>query len=259
MQALIKYDYKHNLIEQRASDGYINATAMCKATGKLIADYLTNKSTKAYLEALSDDMGIPISTLVQIIKGGNKDLQGTWVHPDVANNLAQWASPHFAVWVSKLVTAWLSGKHKSLPIHLDRYLRNDDNIPNGYFSTLQIAATHLIGKLHIKGFDVPSNWVPDISIGLTFCKYLKSKGIDTNNFKTYEHDYYDGRPTYPAKLYPNVYLPLFLTWFSNVWIPNYGVDYFKRKDKEFGLNSMSTVIQLSEFKLLKNDNKPLLG
>ena len=31
---------------------YINATALCKAKGKLFADYKRNKQTQEYLEAL---------------------------------------------------------------------------------------------------------------------------------------------------------------------------------------------------------------
>ena len=49
-------------IGQRKVDGYINATAMCKAGGKFLGGYLRAKSTKEYLRALSDDMQICISS-----------------------------------------------------------------------------------------------------------------------------------------------------------------------------------------------------
>ena len=51
-------------------------------------------------------MRIRISELVQSAKGGNPELQGTWVHPYVAIHLAQWLSPRFAVQVSKWVYEW---------------------------------------------------------------------------------------------------------------------------------------------------------
>ena len=38
--------------------------------------------------------------LIQIVQGGTPDKQGTWIHPYVAMNLAQWCSPMFAVMVS---------------------------------------------------------------------------------------------------------------------------------------------------------------
>jgi hypothetical protein len=40
------------------------------------------KDNKEFLEELSTDIGIPISGIIQIAKGGNdKNNQGTWVHP----------------------------------------------------------------------------------------------------------------------------------------------------------------------------------
>ena len=82
-------------------DGMINATMLCKAGKKLLANYNQNKQTKEYLDALSSDIGIPITQLIQICKGNSsKFQQGTWVHRKVAIHLAQWLSPSFAVQVS---------------------------------------------------------------------------------------------------------------------------------------------------------------
>jgi prophage antirepressor-like protein len=80
-------------------DGYINATMLCKAHGKkLLGHYNENKQTKAYLEELSINIGIPILELFVTNVGGNHS--GTWVHRKVAIHLAQWLSPSFAVQVS---------------------------------------------------------------------------------------------------------------------------------------------------------------
>lgn len=43
---------------------------MAKNANKLLGDYLRLGNTKAFLNELSADMGIPISGLVQIVKGG---------------------------------------------------------------------------------------------------------------------------------------------------------------------------------------------
>ncbi|WP_353571499.1 KilA-N domain-containing protein [Candidatus Albibeggiatoa sp. nov. BB20] len=106
-QALINREFESNLIRQR-SDGYIDATAMCKATGKQWKHYNENTSTKAFILALSSEVGIPTSELIQSLSGGNPQKQGTWVHPRVAIHLAQWCSPEFAVkvtsWVFDLMT-----------------------------------------------------------------------------------------------------------------------------------------------------------
>ena len=95
----------------RPADGYINATKLCNQCNKLIGHYLENETTKAFLGALSADIGIPITGkggLIQIRRGGNdKSAQGTYVHPQVAINLAQWLSPEFAVLISKWVFEWM--------------------------------------------------------------------------------------------------------------------------------------------------------
>lgn len=118
---LIPHQIEKSTIEQRASDGYFNATAMCKAAGKKISHYLGGGGTQDFLAELSSDAGIPASELAQSIKGGEPHLQGTWVHPQVAVNLAMWLSPKFAVLVSKWVHEWLTGKHvpTKLPYHLE--------------------------------------------------------------------------------------------------------------------------------------------
>ncbi len=59
--ALINHKVENSVIEQRASDGYINATAMCKAADRRIAKYLENDTTQDYLQELSSDVRIRTS------------------------------------------------------------------------------------------------------------------------------------------------------------------------------------------------------
>jgi len=48
--------------------------------------------------------GIPVLAFVKINKGNSsKFTQGTWIHPDLAIQLAQWISPKFALQVSKWI------------------------------------------------------------------------------------------------------------------------------------------------------------
>lgn len=233
---LIHHEENGAVIDQRAADGYINATAMCKAVGKEWSNYYKSSATKEFLDELGAVLPIGRTGLIHTIQGGVPALQGTWVHPQVATHLAQWLSPKFAVRVSKWVHDWLSGKGApsapaKLPHHLDRYLTNESRIPPGYFSILQETALSLIGPLHKVGFDIPKDWVPDISVGRTFCAWLrKNKGIDTDKLPVYEHDYLDGRQVDGVKLYPNDLLGEYRNWFIEVWLPEYGVQYFKRKD-----------------------------
>lgn len=236
----IPHEENGAIIHQRAADGYINATAMCNAADKKIAKYLENKGTTDFLielaVALSADVRIRTSDLVEIIKGGNPAFQGTWVHPQVAIHLAQWLSPKFAVRVSIWVHDWLNGKGgpqtpAKLPHHLDRYLSNESQIPPGFFSILQETALGLFGPLHKLGFDIPKTWVPDISVGRCFCAWLrKNRGVNTDALPVYEHDYLDGRVIDGVKLYPNDLLGDYRNWFIAHWLPDNGIKYFKQKD-----------------------------
>jgi hypothetical protein len=98
---LVRY-YNEVEIVQR-DDGYLNATAMCQACGKLWGHYAENISTAEFVQALSVDIGIPISKLIVTRKGGTKAGQGTWVHPQVAMHLAQWLDPRFAAQCSRWI------------------------------------------------------------------------------------------------------------------------------------------------------------
>jgi hypothetical protein len=95
-------------IAQRREDGYINLTQMAQANNKDLYDYLRLNTTKAFLEELSLETGIPGSKIIQVRKGrGDRVEQGTWGHPYVAINCGQWCSPKFAVLVSKWVFEWM--------------------------------------------------------------------------------------------------------------------------------------------------------
>jgi hypothetical protein len=105
---IIPHSFNGMAIGQRASDGYVDATAMCQASGKLLADYLRLISTQEYLESLSIDMGIPISVLVQTRRGGNSSNQRTWVHPEIAIDLGKWCSTPLRIAVNRWVVQWLA-------------------------------------------------------------------------------------------------------------------------------------------------------
>lgn len=233
--ALIEHQMNNAIISQRSFDGYINATALCKAAGREWGHYASNKNTQEFFAELSTDIGITISDLIQSVKGGSGP-QGTWVHPQVSLHLAQWLSPKFAVKVSKWVHEWLTGNATpkspaQLPPHLDRYIRNDSKVPQGCFSILQETGLSLFGPLHYLGFDIPKGWVPDISVGKLYCAWLRDEhNIDTNALPTYKHSYFDGRPIVDAKAYPENLLPDYRNWFRTTWLPVYGVKYFKTKD-----------------------------
>ena len=86
-------------IEHREEDGYINVTNLCKAGGKQFKDWKRIQKTKAFLQVLSSTVDISTVELIKLNTGGNGQ-RHTWVHPQVAINIAQWISPKFDVNVS---------------------------------------------------------------------------------------------------------------------------------------------------------------
>lgn len=95
------------VIESRESDKFINATQLCKAGGKKFKDWYRTDATKLLIETLEDDLkqkleGHPATSKVVDITHGGKH-SGSWIHPDLAVQLAQWISPSFAIQVSRWI------------------------------------------------------------------------------------------------------------------------------------------------------------
>jgi hypothetical protein len=233
---LVPHSYRGSLIQQRATDGYINATAMCKAAGRLFNDYTRLRATGEFRAALSGSTGIPVDLLIITVMDGPNDLRGSWVHPQVAINLATWLSADFAVQVSQWVFDWMSGKGVpkapvQLPYHLRRYLANQDNVPIGHFSVLTELTLLLIAPMEALGYTLPEKLWPDISSGRMFAKFLREKhGVDTDQMPTYLHRFEDNRSAVCAKAYPDYLLPHFRDHFHRVWLPERAAAYFADRD-----------------------------
>jgi hypothetical protein len=230
---LIPHKVQDAIVDQRASDGYINATAMCQAAGKKFSHYQENAATKAYIAELAADAGIPASELIQVVKGGEPHLQGSWVHPHVALHLAQWLSAKFAVQVSKWVHDWMSGKLSTpakLPYHLERHMLNLHKIPSGYFSVLQEMTNFLVGPMEANGYRMREDMMPDISQAKMLCKHLRNQlGIDTSTLPKYIHTFPDGREV-EANLYNLDHLAAFRRMMADKWMPEQAPGYFQKRD-----------------------------
>ena len=229
--ALIPHEVQNDVINQRAIDGYINATAMCKVAGRLWGDYHRRAETNAFLNELSSVMGIPITGLIQTRQGGIPQLQGTWVHPQVAIHLAQWLSPKFAVMVTEWVVEWLSGGgvpfRTPIPDHVRRYIINQPKIPHTHFSMLNQMFLRLLAPLEAQGYILPPEMMPDIALGRMFSKWCREHGYDPDNFPTYQHEFLDHRPTVEARLYPNELMTAFNAELESWLTDGRALEYFK--------------------------------
>ncbi len=98
--SLVSRSWNGTPISRRTTDGYVNATAMCRANEKRWSKYRESERASEYLEALSSEVRIPVYGLIQAQAGGSSGGE-TWVHPQVAVDLARWISAPFAVWMDR--------------------------------------------------------------------------------------------------------------------------------------------------------------
>lgn len=103
----------------------VNATEMAKPFGKLTADWLRLKATNDFISAFSTVKGIPISAMVQVIKGGNSS-QGTFLYEDVALEFSRWLSPEFSIWCNDRIKELLKYGMTATPQALEDMINNPD-------------------------------------------------------------------------------------------------------------------------------------
>jgi hypothetical protein len=128
-------------IEQRSADGFINGTAMCVAHDKKINDWFRSQDVLELFIALAIDLdsnfnygnsrNLDVSTLsatkyteifVGLIisrSGSPQTGGGTWLHPDLAVQLAQWCNKPFALQVSRWVREWMTSAYNPIQLEAD--------------------------------------------------------------------------------------------------------------------------------------------
>lgn len=122
---LLLEDKSKYIIPMR-EDGYINGTSLCSAVNKKIADWKRLKETKNIVTILQDKYGKSHIELLKVNRGGFNKYQGTWVHPDLGINLAQWCSPNFSIQVSRWIRELIItkkveiGKEKDMDKEFDK-------------------------------------------------------------------------------------------------------------------------------------------
>lgn len=156
MTNFIKHSYNGAIVSQE-SDGFVSLTDMAKIHNKSVADYLRLDNTKAYLEALSLDMGITTSSLTRIVKGKGKH-QGTWAHPDIAIDFAQWCSPTFKVWANRTLRGVISQPSepkKAIAYYSDRCADIRKNLvkPKGSWCVIE-KCNHLLLEVEKAGYPI---------------------------------------------------------------------------------------------------------
>lgn len=114
LPAIRNFHHDGKAYHRRESDGYFNATVMCKNNGKEWSNYAKSDATKAFIAELERSLPNGSHPVIDQITKGPNHLRGTWVHPRVAVDLAQWISVSLKVAVNGWVTDKLLGKNVKL-------------------------------------------------------------------------------------------------------------------------------------------------
>lgn len=246
--------FNSNLIEQRTLDGFINGTAMSRANGKNISDWLALESTFELVSALASRLGLVIKfiedlsptsiktrvsaaypMLVVSKMGSPENGGGTWIHPKLATSLGMWCNPQFALQVADWVEEWLTSKSQQpepppqhTSVYIKRILEQDHKVPYGHWSVFNASEKVLLHietklKLPVASYDLC-----DGSIGIRWGKYCKSKEW-VQPSTTYQHIFKDQRGARQCHAYSDVELKYFRQWLDTKYIPDYLPAYLATK------------------------------
>ena len=223
------------VVNQRKKDGYINASKLTKAYEKQTGKYrnpnnwFEKNRTNEFLELLSDKTGIEVYYLVQK-KGAGRTTE-IWLHPKLAISFSMWLSPEFEMMVSEWVEQWLLTAKIPVEqiVELHPYQRvwyqrlrlfeEKTQLPKGTWCMFEEIAK-LMRDLEAKGVLLHDRATIDISVGKTWCHYLREKeGYNTSRFKQYPHHYPDSRGEQLANVYPFELLGTFRQWLQDTYIP----------------------------------------
>lgn len=127
--AIVEEVYEGQVIPFQRTDAFVNATAMCKAFGRLPYDFLRLPETRRYQDALAKRLNALRENLVVTVNGGTSP--GTWLHPNLAMECARWLSPDFSIWCNETIRRILAGELEAKPSF---------EIPSTYSGALLLAA-----------------------------------------------------------------------------------------------------------------------
>jgi hypothetical protein len=219
MNNIIRHSYNGAIISQE-SDGYVCLTDMAKASGKQVNDYLRLDSTKAYLEGLSMETGIPVSSLIRIVKGKNK-AQGTWAHPEIAIDFAQWCNVSFRIWANRtlrgVITQSQPEPKKAIAYYSDRCADIRKNLvkPKGHWCVIE-KCNHLLLEVEKAGYPIDKYDLLDSSVGRRYAQYRREIGLAE---VTQSAHYKLPHCPHPVAIacYPSSELGIFSDWLESIY------------------------------------------
>ena len=102
----------------------INATEMAKPFGKQVNEFMSNASTRAFVnEALKNGNSRFLGIQDESDLVDSRQKSGTWMHRILALKFAAWLNPSFELWVYSTIENLLFGKHVQREQSFERTLK----------------------------------------------------------------------------------------------------------------------------------------
>lgn len=127
-KAMTVFNYNDQPVTFKKNDDgsiMVNATEMAKPFRKRPSDWLSNQSTKEFLDELTVTRKSVTADYQPVVKiqGGDPSMQGTWLHEDAALEFARWLAPAFSIWCNDHIKELLTtGKTAVVPMTMEEML-----------------------------------------------------------------------------------------------------------------------------------------
>jgi prophage antirepressor-like protein len=175
----LKLPDNSSIIIPMRKDGYINGTNLCKAGGKNFNNWNKLKNTKELITALESETGFPVSQLIE----------GSWIHPVLAIQMAQWISPKFFIQVSRWTrksTMQIQEKNKVLESK-DKEIKTEIKQSQDSLTTKQQNKTNFEQSSHIVEFKLTLKNNTELSIQVSKDGYVNVTKLCKAGGKEYKH------------------------------------------------------------------------
>lgn len=172
-------------IESRSSDGYINATSLCKAGNKQFKSWYKTNRSKRYLKALEKYYHTK-----QLIFLGKSRSKPTFVHPKVAIHIAQWINVDFEIivsnWAYQIILGKIENKYNYLndDILLEEVLEDESDSESDDNEYKHLTKRMLIKQLKQKDQNLNKKLAENLDY------LLKIQKLEKKNYKIV-NEYYD--------------------------------------------------------------------
>jgi hypothetical protein len=233
MTDIIKHSYNGAIVSQEY-DGYVSLTDMAKASGKKVNDYLRLASSKAYFEGLSGSTGITVDKLIRVNESsGRNENRGTWAHPEIAIDFAQWCSVPFRIWANSVlrgvITQVKPEPKKAITYYSDRVADIRKNLvkPKGHWCVIE-KCNHLLLEVEKAGYPIDQFDLLDGSIGKRWANYRKELGLPAPKEEAFYKIPHCSTPVFVA-CYPSSELGIFSDWLEGIYEQKYLNKYLQGK------------------------------